>query len=77
MTKEELKAHEQHAWTLAFLVFAGVAVAVYLLDEWLSSPRRGYWAELADMALYVFAFFAVFGLSHVQHWFLSRLTKGR
>lgn len=78
MTPAERKvyeAHEKHAWTLAFMVFGLLGVVVYILDEWLTSPKRGSWAELAHMALYVAAFFAVFGLSFIKDWFLRRLSK--
>lgn len=75
MTPEERKvqaAHEKHAWTLAFLVYACFGVLVYFLAAWLHSVRSS-WAELAYFALYVVSFFAVFALGAVKDWFLYRI----
>lgn len=68
------KAHEKHAWTLAFLVFVAFGLVVYWLDGWLSA-KRGGWAEFAYFILYIASFFAVFGLGAVKNWFLYRLYK--
>lgn len=67
-------AHEKHAWTLAFLVFGGLAVVAYFLGEWLEGQRGG-WAEIAYFFLYIACFFAIFGLSALKDWFLDRLYK--
>lgn len=72
--REIYKAHEKHAWTLAFLVFAAFGLVVYWLDAWLSTKRDG-WAEFAYFILYIVSFFAVFGLGSVKDWFLNRLTE--
>ena len=72
--REIYKAHEKHAWTLAFFVFVAFGLVVYWLDGWLST-KRGGWAEFAYFTLYIVSFFAVFGLGAVKDWFLYRLYR--
>ncbi|WP_338794051.1 hypothetical protein [Pseudomonas sp. AE27] len=68
------KAHERHARTLTFLVYAAFAGIVFWLDGVIRSSYSS-WAEGAYFLLYIVSFFAIFAFSSITEWFYARLSR--
>jgi hypothetical protein len=72
---EVYKAHEKHAWTLAFGVWIATAAAIILLHNFVWHVKPKWISEILDMAFYVVEFFWVFLLGYFKDYFLTKLLK--
>lgn len=69
------KAHEKHAWTLAFGVWFATVAVILVLHNSLGHIKPKWIAEILDMLLYVVEFFWVLTLTLMKDFFLSKLLK--